>query len=161
MNEIGKRSSGNDLNIHERERFEPFRQHLDVQTILNDIAEAARLNSDRSVAETPDYFFDDTNAIDTKQMLPSRFHSFRSSASLSNDIDASANPIASDDEWREEKQQSLHNQKQQSLNGQKSHYLRQWNQPINEKFNANAHQQKQPMKTIDNNGDFMQSLDLN
>ncbi|XP_031638422.1 uncharacterized protein LOC116350678 isoform X2 [Contarinia nasturtii] len=167
LERIGKRSSGNEpSNFHERERFEPFRQHLDMNAILDEITGAAQSN-DHSIysAQSPDYYFDETNTIDTKQMLTPRLHSFRSSASRPYDIEASANSFATDENgWREEKQQSLHNQKQQPLNGPKSHYIRQWNQQINEKMDPNVQQQqqqKQPIKTNDNNGDFMQSFDLN
>lgn len=168
MKNVGKRNSIDDRqNGLERERFEPFQQHPDLNAILNRIAEDA---NDRPFynLQSPDYYFDETNAIDTKPLMPSRFHSFRTSTSRTNPgIEAQSDPYDNPDDsvWHMEKQQSLQ-QKQAALNGQKSHYLRQWNQQqINEKTDPTQQQQQQqkkpPLKSFDNNGDFMQSFDLN
>lgn len=180
MKNVGKRNGVDEQQDGlERERFEPYQQHPDLNAILNRFAESAFHSNDRSFynVQAPDYFFDETNAIDTKQRLPTRLQSIRTTASRpGNDVDIQAdpfnvNPDDSAQSWYEEKQHSLlqqqqqqrQQQKQQPLNGHKSHYLHQWNQQINEKTDpAQQQQQKQqPLKSFDNNGDFMQSLDLN
>ncbi|XP_055308393.1 uncharacterized protein LOC129572442 isoform X2 [Sitodiplosis mosellana] len=164
LKNVGKRSSGDERH-NGIERFEPFQQHSDLNAILNRIAEA-QLN-DRPSYNIPssDYYFDDTNAIDTKQTVPSRLRFFRTSTSrLNNDFDAQAgDPFAAagpdENAWHEEKLQ-----KQQALNGHKSRFLRDWNQQINEKTDPAQQQQQQQQhqkQPLDNNGDFMQSLDLN
>lgn len=131
---------------------------------MNRFAEGASQTNDQTYynIQSPDYIFDDTNAIDTKQLFPSRFRSFRTLTSrINNDFDAETDPNES--AWHEEKLQ-----KQQALNGHKSHFLRQWGQQVNEKSVPAQQQQqqqqplqKQPLKSFDNNGDFMQSFDLN
>lgn len=182
LKNVGKRSSfdGRQTGL-ERERFEPFQQHADLNAILNQLAEAAAAQSnDRSFynVQSPDYFFDDSNTIDAKQLLPSRFHSYRTLASrLSHDADGQVDAFDNTDDngWHLEKQQSLQ-QKQHALNGQKTNYPHQWNQqqindktdPAQQQLHQQQHQQvqqqpqqKQPLKSFDNNGDFMQSFDLN
>lgn len=161
MKNVGKRSSIDDRqNGLERERFEPFQQHPDLNSILNRIAET---ENDRPFynLQSPDYFFDETNAIDAKQPIPLRFRSFRPVTSRFNH-DAQSDPFDNPDDnaWHMAKQQSQQQKQQQTLNGQNSHYLRQWNQQNNEKTDP-IQQQKQPLKSFDNNGDFMQSFDLN
>lgn len=175
MKNVGKRNGIEERQSGlERERFEPFQQHQDLNSLLNRFAESASQLNDRSYynVQTPDYLFDETNAIDTKQRIPTRFQNFQS-----NNVDSQAdpfngNPDDSAQAWYEEKQHSLRQQqpqqrqqqqqKQQPLNGHKSHYLRQWNQQITDKTDPAQQQQKQqPLKSFDNNGDFMQSLDLN
>lgn len=168
LRNIGKRSSGIERPI-ELERFEPYRQHRDLNAILNTIAEAASQANDRAYInmQTPDYYFDETNGIDAKPMMPFRYHSVQPSAShLNIDNDAQANPFInsvddSEQAWNDVKQMSLQ-QKQQPTNGHKS-LFRQLNQQINEKPDSGQQQQQQkpPPKSFNSNGDFIQSLELN
>lgn len=145
------------MSVFERERFDPFPQHLEA--ILNEIAEAASPTYDRSIynIQSPDNFFDESNIGYTKQVIPSRFRSFLTSSSGLNDANAQPDSVGQEERaWHEEKQQSQQ-PKQQALNGHKSHYF----QEINEKTDPNQLQQQKPsLKSFDNNEDFMQSFDL-
>lgn len=88
---------------------------------------------------TPDYFLDDTN-----QGIPPGYRSH------SDDFDSKANSAdPGDSVWHEQKKQ-----KQQPLNGCQSEYFQ---QIIDEKY-PNP---KQSIESFKNDGNFMQSYDLN
>lgn len=104
-----------------------------------------------------------------------------------NQADPSTNSDDNEQTWHEMKQAGMHIKQQPFMNGHHS-LFRQLNQQIEEKAAANSmqhhrqlqqqqhqqeqpdqeqqqqekqHDQKQPLKSYDNNGEFIQSLDLN
>lgn len=151
----------------EREQFEPFQQHPDLNSILNTIADAASHSDDRSEFRIPTsaYLFDDErNAIDNRHapirhptihLQPSRFSNFRLD-SLLDDNDAEQLSL---DESKQQNFNELH--KQQLLNGPKTQHVHQWSIPIDTKTNEpteqKQQQQRQTAKSFDNNGNFMMS----
>lgn len=141
--------------------------------MLNSIAEAASQSNDRTFynMQTPDYYVDESNAIDAKPMRPSRFHTKQTTHFHMGRYVQPDPYINSDDSeaaWHSDKQMNIQQQKQQPINIHKS-LFRQLNQENNDKINTDQQQQqtqeqtqqKQQIKSFNSNGDFIQSLDLN
>lgn len=138
--------------------------------------------------QAPDYTFDDTNEMAPPSRFHhplQRTSATRLDADGDNQADASTNSDDNEQAWHEMKQSGMHLKQRPFMNGHHS-LFRQLNQQLEEKA-ANSMQQqqqqhrhhqqpqvqeqdqqqekqqdqKQPLKSYDNNGEFIQSLDLN